>query len=148
MRFVMVSLVLAGGVGLAVQVAVNSRLRFSVQDPILSALISFFVGGMALLLIYATGVIGRGRLGDLGAIPWWAWIGGLFGAFYVTVSIVALPRIGAALVIGCAVVGQLVGGLVLDNFGWLGVPKAPINSWRVAGAILLIIGFLLMQRKG
>lgn len=148
LRLTMIGLLLAGGLGLAVQVAVNSRLRFAVHSPVLSALISFIVGGLLLLLVAVSGVLGRGRLGDFGSVPWWAWIGGLFGAFYVAMSIVALPRIGAALVIGAAVVGQLVGGLVIDNFGWLGVPKVPINPWRILGAVLLFLGVILMQRKG
>ena len=94
----------------------------------------------------AAGALGLG--GAVPAMPWWAWAGGLFGAFYVTISVVALPRIGTALVIACAVVGQLVAGLVLDSFGWLGVPKVPFNAWRVVGAALLCVGVLLMQRKG
>ena len=141
-------LMVAGGLGLAVQAAINSRLRLGVHNPILSALISFLVGAVALAVVYMTGAAGRGRLNDLGTLPWWAWIGGLFGAFYVAASAQAVPRIGTALVIACAVLGQLVAALALDSAGWLGVPKVPLNGWRLLGAGLLFVGVLLMQRKG
>lgn len=147
MRLAIMAMVLAGGLGLAVQAAVNSRLREGLQNPVLSALVSFLIGAAALVIVYLTGVLGRVRLEGMSSVPWWAWIGGLFGAFYVTISVVALPRIGAALVIACAVMGQLVAALALDSFGWLGVPKVPFSAWRALGAILLCVGVLLMQKK-
>jgi len=45
------------------------------------------------------------------------------------------------------VLGQLVAALVLDHFGWLGVPRIPINAWRIAGAVGLFVSALLMQHK-
>jgi transporter family-2 protein len=148
MRSGIAALVIVGGLGLAVQAALNSRLRAGVQSPILGALISFLVGSAALGLVYAAGWFGRGRLTEVGTLPWWAWAGGLCGALYVAVSTVAVPRIGTALVIACAVLGQLVAALALDSFGWLGVPKVPLNGWRVLGAVFLLAGVVLMQRKG
>jgi hypothetical protein len=32
---------------------------------------------------------------QLGDAPWWAWIGGAFGAFYIVAAILLLPRLGA-----------------------------------------------------
>ena len=136
-----------GGVGLTLQAAVNARLREAVGAPVLSALISFLVGAVPLGLLAALGVFGRGRMPDLAANPWWMWIGGLFGAFYVTLAVIAVPRVGAAVVIACAVAGQMAAALLLDSFGWLGVPRAPLNLWRIAGAVLLMAGMLLIQQK-
>ena len=139
-------LVLAGS-GLTLQAAVNARLREAVGSPVLSALISFLVGAVPLALAASAGMLGRGRLTGLAGNPWWMWIGGLFGAFYVTLSVVGVPRVGAAVVIACAVGGQLAAALVLDSFGWLGVPRAPINIWRVLGVVLVFAGVLLVQHK-
>jgi len=140
-------LVILGGLGLTLQAAVNARLRVGVSSPALSALISFLVGAVALLALTLSGALGRGRLTDLGSLPWWAWVGGLFGAFYVCTAVVAVPRIGTALVIGCAVLGQLVAALTLDTFGWFGVPRIALSAPRLLGAVLLLAGVLLMQRK-
>jgi len=44
------------------------------------------------------------------------------------------------------VAGQLLISLVLDHFGALGVPRAPISLTRVAGVALVIAGVVLVRR--
>ena len=149
MQFGIIALLILGGIGLTVQSAVNTRLKEAVGAPVLSAIVSFGVGLAALGLLAAFGVLGRGRvsLSLLSENPWWMWIGGLFGAFYVVLAVVGVPKVGSAVVVACAVFGQIVAALVLDSFGWLGVPRAPLNVWRIAGAVLLMAGVLLIQQK-
>lgn len=142
-----IGIVLIAGAGIAFQAVVNARLREGVQSPVLSALISFLVGGAVLALLALSGVMGRGRLPPLGTLPWWAWIGGLFGAFYVTIAVVAVPRIGMATLIACTVFGQLAAALVFDTMGWFGLSRLPLSWPRALGALLLLAGVLLMQRK-
>ena len=146
-RLTIMALLVLGGVGLTLQAAVNTRLRGAVGSPVWGALISFLVGGVVLGAMAAVGAFGRGRLTGLGEQPWWIWTGGLFGAFYVTLAILGVPRVGAAVVVACAVFGQLAAALVLDSFGWLGVPRAPLNGWRVLGVVLVFAGVLLVQAK-
>ncbi len=62
-------------------------------------------------------------------------------------AVVSVPRIGTALVIAGAVFGQMVAALALDSFGWFGVPRIALNPWRIVGAVLLLVGVALMQRK-
>lgn len=147
MQIFLVLLLVLGGAGLTLQAAVNARMREAVGSPVLGALISFLVGSIPLALAVAAGLFGRGRLPGLGEQPWWIWVGGLFGAFYVTLAIVGVPRVGTAVVIACAVFGQLAAALVLDSFGWLGVPRAPLNLGRVLGVVLVFAGVLLVQYK-
>ena len=147
MQIGIILLLIGGGIGLTVQAAVNARLREAVGAPVLSALISFGVGAVALAVMLALGVLGRAKPLDLSGSPWWMWTGGLFGAFYVTLAVVGVPRVGAAVVVACAVFGQMAAALLLDSFGWLGVPRAPLNVWRVLGAVLVVAGVLLIQAK-
>jgi len=147
MQLGIIVLLMLSGVGLTLQAAVNARLREAVGAPVLSALISFLVGAVPLGILAALGVFGRGRLTDLGGNPWWIWIGGLFGAFYVTLAVIAVPRVGAAVVIACAVFGQMAAALLLDSLGWLGVPRAPLSAWRILGGVLVVAGVLLIQQK-
>jgi transporter family-2 protein len=37
--------------------------------------------------------------------------------------------------------------LILDHYGWVGFPQQPITSTRVVGALLVIGGVLLIQRR-
>ena len=76
---------------------------------------------------------------------WVSWTGGIFGAIYIAVSILLLPRLGAATVVTLIVVGQLIGSLVFDHFGVLDVPVHPVNLARLIGVAFLILGAVLIR---
>jgi transporter family-2 protein len=147
MQYISTLLISLSGAGLAIQAATNARMSEVVQGPTLSALINFAVGGATLAGMIVLGIVARGNLFAAGTAPWWAWIGGVFGAIWVTVSIVAVPKVGTAVAFGAVIFGQLVGAMVLDTYGLLGVPRIPLNPWRIAGASLLLLGVLMMQHK-
>lgn len=136
---------LAGGV-LPAQAAINARLGKDAGSPVFGALASFAVGsvGLALYLILAGGW--PSSMEGLGRAPWWAWIGGLLGALYVTVAIMAVPRLGVATLTVAAVAGQMAVSIVLDHFGLLGLKVQPVSVGRAAGALLVIGGVLLIKR--
>ena len=79
-------------------------------------------------------------------MPLWLFVaGGCLGAFYVTFSIILTPRLGAAVLMGLAVTGQLVAGLLLDHYGVLGLATRELSLGRLAGAALLIAGAVLLR---
>ena len=80
-------------------------------------------------------------------VPLWAWFGGLFGAFYVAISTIVATELGAASLLALALLGQLAMALVVDHFGWLGLPVNPISWTRVSGVVLLIAGVWLVTRR-
>ena len=135
------------GSGLAVQAAANARLGAALQAPVASALWNFVLGGLVLGLITATGVFGRPTLAHAGAAPWWAWIGGLLGALFVTTAIIAVPRVGTTAMFAAIVCGQFAGAVLIDTQGWLGVEPIPLSASRVIGVALLIVGVVLVQQK-
>jgi transporter family-2 protein len=99
------------------------------------------------------GVIARGpaqpaatlRQHSLGSAPWWAWIGGALGAFYIVMSIYLIPRIGAAALLSAVVLGQVVFSLLADHFGFFGVNQHPVTVPRLAGVVLVIVGVALVR---
>jgi transporter family-2 protein len=139
-------LAFAAGVGVAVQFGVNGQLRRVSGQPIWASFISFIVGTVALLLCF----IATRRAWPSGEqfvhAPWWLWIGGLLGAFYVVVSVVAGPRLGSAALVACVVAGQLVASVVIDHFGWVGYIVHPISPGRIIGAFLLLAGVACVLR--
>jgi len=147
MRYLVVFLMVVAGGGIAFQATINARLREWVVSPALAALVSFVVGGVALALLTATGAAGRAQLQGLSRAPWWIWTGGLLGALYVMAAVLAVPRVGAGVVIGAGILGQLVAGLLIDSFGWFGVTRVPVSFSRIAAALLLLGGAWLMQRR-
>ena len=137
---------LLAGLGLAIQVGLNSTMRQFTGNAAFAAVVSFCVGLASLILFL---VVSRGELpsrASLASAPWWAWIGGLCGAFYVAIAPIAGPRLGASTLLALTLVGQIATALVLDHFGWLGFPHNPISLMRVAGAGLLVGGVLLISR--
>jgi bacterial/archaeal transporter family-2 protein len=81
----------------------------------------------------------------IGRSHWMSWSGGIFGAIYIAISILLLPKFGAATVIALIVAGQMFGSLAFDHFGLLGVPIHPANGVRLAGAVLLVLGVILIR---
>jgi bacterial/archaeal transporter family-2 protein len=137
---------IAAGFGLTVQVGMNSQLRKVLQSAHTAALISFLVGTLALaMLLLATRTPVPDR-GTLAAVPWWAWFGGLLGAFYVASSTVVASELGATTLLALTLLGQLTTALVIDHFGWLGLPENPVTWTRIAGLGLLGAGVWLVSR--
>lgn len=148
MKYLFVILVVLAGVGIPIQAAANKKMQEAVESPALAVTLAFVIGAVAMLVVTLSGVLGRGHPGTMFAVPWWGWIGGLLSAAVVTVSLIGVQKAGAGPVIAGTVFGQLICALVLDNFGWLGVKHNPINAWKIAGAVFLFIGVLLMQKNG
>ena len=100
---------------------------------------------MALVLVAATLQV-RPDVGAARALPWHSWIGGLYGAVFVAAAAFATPRLGVASTIVLMVAGQMALSLILDHFGFMGVPKQPIDWGRLAGVGLIVCGVLLIRR--
>jgi len=147
MKALAYTLGITAGLGLALQVGMNAQLRKDLQSANAAALISFLVGTCALvvlLLVMRPPMPGRDTLA---AVPLWAWFGGLFGAFYVSISTIVATELGAASLLALALVGQLGMALLVDHFGWLGLPVNPISWTRLAGVGLLAGGMWLVTRR-
>ena len=137
---------IASGFGLTLQIGMNSKLRTVLQNANTAALISFLVGTAGLIVLLAVTRTPMPARETLASVPAWAWFGGLMGAFYVAISTVVASQLGTASLLGLALSGQLAMALVVDHFGWLGLPEHPITLTRLAGVALLGVGVWLVSR--
>ncbi|MBB4077735.1 transporter family-2 protein [Lewinella aquimaris] len=144
-QFLLFLMAVVAGAMLAVQAGLNSGIGKAVKSPVYGALISFVTGGIALLVYCLVTRVPLGNLRRAFELPWYYWMGGVLGGFYVFAIIVLAPRLGVALTIGLTVAGQMVFSLVIDHYGMMGIPQQSINWLRVAG-ITLIIGGVVMLR--
>jgi bacterial/archaeal transporter family-2 protein len=135
----------AAGAMLPLQFGINAQLADWIGSPLRAALVSFVVGTAA--LVFATIAFARGWPGSerIGSTPWWVWLGGLLGAFYVLGSIVTAPRLGAATLVAGILAGQAVASLLVDHFGWVGFEESPITPGRLAGMGLVAAGVVLVR---
>lgn len=139
--------VLAVGLGLTlpVQAVINGRLRVVLGDPIRAALVSVVVSAL-MMSVLAAATWHPVSMERVSAAPWWIWTGGLIGGLYVIASLALISKLGAAFLFALLVVGQMVSSIVVDHYGWLGVPVHTVNPWRVLGAAFLVTGVVLIRR--
>ncbi|MEN5362677.1 MULTISPECIES: DMT family transporter [Brevundimonas] len=137
--------ILAGG-ATALQAPTNAKLATAVASPVNAAFISFAVGTTVLGIVAAL-MHTRPDFAATRALPWYAWLGGVYGACFVVAAAWGVPRLGVAMTITLMVGGQLLLSLILDHFGALGVPRQPLNIGRIAGVGLVLAGVLLVRRS-
>jgi bacterial/archaeal transporter family-2 protein len=136
---------LAAGAMLPIQFGVNAQLARWVDSPLRATLVSFAVGTLVLVVAALPLLRGWPGAAKLGAAPWWIWVGGALGAFYVLGSIVTAPRLGAVTLVAVILAGQAAASLVIDHFGWVGFPEHAVTPGRLLGVTLLAAGVVLVR---
>jgi bacterial/archaeal transporter family-2 protein len=142
------AVLLGAGAGCLVgmQAPINARLGRTVGS-VQAATVSFTVGTLVLLIALTVVSGSFGNLAHIGRAPWWALLGGLCGAIFVTIAIVTVRTLGASGLSAAAITGQLAVSVVIDRFGLLGIARQPIGASRIAGLALLVAGVVLVVRK-
>ncbi len=134
------------GMLIAAQGAINGKLSGGLGGPIQAAFVSFSVGWLALLALNAALGHRPPSFGALTHLPWWVWIGGLFGAVMVVSSAMAVPRIGVAAWVSAVIAGQLAAAVLYDQFGAFGQEVRHATPLRLLGVGFLIAGVYLVRR--
>ena len=134
---------IVAGAFLPMQAGVNATLAKYVGGAVRASFVSFTIGAIVLLVVVA--LFYRGEHMRAGHAPWWAWIGGALGAFYVTSTVVVPPRMGAAAFFGILVAAQLVMSVLADQFGWLAFEQRSITPLRAVGVAMLVGGAVLVR---
>jgi transporter family-2 protein len=139
MEALFVPLALLAGSLLAVQAGANTQLAKATGSPLFATTIQVLIAGTLLLAVAAaTGTLfAFGRLAD---VPWWHASGGIATAIYVASTILLFPRLGAVVTVGLFIAGQTLASLGLDIFGILGVPRQPLETSTVIGALAVLAG--------
>ncbi len=127
------------------QAGINLRLRQSLGDPVWASFISFLVGTVA-LLVYGVTTRPAPAFAMACTAPWWAWCGGLLGAFFVTVIIVLAANLGATTSMAWLLAGQFLCASLLDHYGLVGFEVHVVSWQRVVGVIFLIAGAVLVHK--
>ncbi|WP_461212888.1 DMT family transporter [Lacticaseibacillus sp. GG6-2] len=129
----------------ASQTAVNGHLGVVLGSTAQSALISFAIGTVVLVVIVA---ILHPHLTYTQTRPmhrWWMWVGGLIGALFVLGNAYLAPTIGTGLAVVIVLVGLMVGSLIIDQFGWLSAPRSPITRIQLLGLVVMILGVVAIR---
>jgi bacterial/archaeal transporter family-2 protein len=137
----------AGSAGsfLAIGSAANARLKQTLHSAIAATAVNFLVGFSILTLLIVSGLFKFPSLHQFANVPWWAFLGGLLGATFVSLSTLTVPKLGLTTATLAVVCSQMSMSLVIDQFGWFGVPTHPLNFSRIFAIALLIVAIALTQ---
>ena len=138
-------LVVGAGVSVALQQVLNADLRTGLGSPLWAALISYLGGTLVFLVILIAAGVPRPTGAAVAQTPWVSWTGGLFGAVFIGISAIMLPRLGAATTLALVVAGQMLGSLIFDQVGLLSLPQQMVTPVRLLGAVCLTAGVLLIR---
>ncbi|GAB6887934.1 DMT family transporter [Desulfothermus okinawensis JCM 13304] len=145
MKLFIMILVLISGIFATTQAGINYILSEYLKSNLLAALISFVVGSIGLFIFIFAFKLYPSDTISFGNVPWWAYLGGLLGAFLVTVTIFAVPKLGATTMFALFIAGQMIASIFYDHFGILGYPKHPVSFIRIIGVVFIAVGVGLVK---
>jgi len=145
-RGLAILLAAVAGCFVGLQAPINARLGRQVGS-LQAATVSFLVGTLVLLLVASVSSRGLGTITSAVRAPWWALVGGILGAVYVTVALLTVRTLGVSGLTAIVVSGQLAIAVLVDRFGLLGIAKQHIGASRVAGLVFLLVGVVLVVRR-
>jgi bacterial/archaeal transporter family-2 protein len=137
-------IIIVGGVLQAMGPPMNGALRASLVNPWVATLVSF--GLIVALFVVVAAMFPRPlpTVDGIAAMPWWAPLGGIIGAFAVVTGLLFVNRVGAGPFAALTVSANLIMSVVIDQFGWLRIPTHPITPLRALGVAVLIAGVALI----
>lgn len=134
---------LIGGVAVALQGPISGVMSQK-AGPFASSFIIHASGAIAsaLFLLVSGGV----NLRQLQTIPRPFFFAGLLGLVLYLTFAYTLPRVGATVATALLILAQLVVGMILDHFGWLGVAQHSFSVQRFLGLVFLTVGAWLVTQ--
>src|SRR5689334_12973263 len=114
-------LAVLAGAGLVLQQILNANLRAGLDSASWAGVSSYAVGLACMALLAAALRDPVPTAGVAERIPWWTWSGGLFGAVFIGLAILLVPKLGAATFFALLVTGQMVASVLFDHAGLLGL---------------------------
>lgn len=144
-KIIWITLAFLSGALLPIQAGLNAKLGKAAESPFYASMLSFAVGTLGLITYI---LITKQSISWAGVkeAPLQVWMGGLLGAFYVTVIILAFPKLGPGLTFGLVVAGQMIISMILEHFNILVAQQNSISLMKMVGVLLVIAGVIIIRR--
>ena len=139
---------IAVGAVVPVQSGSNATLARHIGHPLYAAFTNTFVATLVLLVAVLVMRLPAPTLRTaVAGAPWWAWMGGLYGATLVFSALTLAPRVGATAFVSATIFGTMAMSLVVDHFGLLAFRQQAVTGTRLVGAVLVVVGMILIARR-
>lgn len=133
------------GVATAYQPGINARFAEHAGSKIHGGVLNFAVGLVAMVTVAVALRAGVPDVQRLSQGPWWMWTGGLCGAFFVTLSLILVPKMGVTSYLAAMLAGQFVASLIIDHYGHVGLPVQAITPGKIIGVTLMVGGVVCVR---
>jgi transporter family-2 protein len=133
------------GVVLAVHLSMNGKVGSVLNNARVGNALFWCIGAAAAVIIGFTGWQ-AGALQPLKDVHPLLLTAGALGASLVFAIAWLIPQVGAGPVMITLLAGQVIGGLAMSHFGWLGSPVQPVTLLKVAGVVVMIGGVFLATK--
>ncbi len=137
-------------------IGILGGIAVGIQSPIAGSMSQRIGGTASSFVVHVSGAVlsgiilmlrGGEQIRNWRSLPWYMLASGLFGVIlYLTLS-KTLPRLGATTAIALIIIGQLVVGMLIDQYGLFGVDQRPIDIWRVLATTFLLAGGYLSKKN-
>jgi transporter family-2 protein len=131
------------GVILAVHLAMNGKVGSVLNNPRVGNALFWCIGALTAVVIGLTGWR-SGALQPLQQVNPLLLTAGVLGACLVFAIAWLIPLVGAGPVMITLLAGQVLGGLIMSHFGWLGSPVQPVTLVKIIGVLVMLGGVSLV----
>lgn len=128
------------GALISIMISFNSGLEGYVGSTY-SVVLIHAIGLIAILIVAE---IKKEKMVIKEAIPFYLFLGGIFGVMLTLVNVITIGSIGVALTTALAVFGQLVFSSLVDHFGLFGLTKYEFNPKKLVGLFIVFVGLVIM----
>jgi Uncharacterized protein conserved in bacteria len=128
------------GVLIAVMLVVNGSL--TTQWGAYTATVIIHIIGLLLITIIL--LAKRARFLPAKKLPFYIFSGGLIGVATTVLNNVAYGKICVSAILALSLLGQMVASLIIDHFGWMGMPKSAFPPKKLIGIAFVIAGIAFM----
>ena len=144
-KLMWIALAFLSGAFLPIQAGLNAKLAKAAESPVYASMLSFAVGTLGLITYI---LITKQSMSWAGVreAPAHVWLGGLLGAFYVTIIILAFPKLGPGLTFGLVVAGQMIISILLEHFNILVAQQNSMSFMKLLGVLLVVAGVIIIRK--
>jgi len=123
----------------------NGKVGSAIANPRVGNAVFWCIGALTAVVIGLTGWQ-QGALSPIKQVHPLLLTAGVLGACLVFAIAWLIPQIGAGPLMITLLAGQVIGGLLMSHYGWLGSPVQPVTLLKVAGVVVMIGGVFLATK--
>jgi transporter family-2 protein len=131
------------GVVLTVHLGMNAKVGAAINNPRVGNAVFWVIGAVTAVLIGLSGWQ-AGALNGLKQVQPLMLTAGAIGACLVFGIAWLFPQLGGAPVMILLLAGQVIAGILISHYGWLGSPVQPMTMIKIIGALIMCGGAALV----